>query len=161
MIGRIRRGLSNGSHLTKRFVGMMSRQPLAGDDVRWADGILLDGESALWNQLPLPDRRHSVAVARRFVSEFATASGEASRDEIAAALLHDIGKLQSNLGVWSRVVSTVVGPRTQRFRLYHDHEQLGAELLRSAGSSPATIALIDGSSLDVRAIEALRRADDI
>lgn len=144
-------------HLAKRFVGMLSRRPLARADVVWVDSVLLDRESALWRQLSLPDQRHSIVVARRFVAEV----GDRCRDDIAAALLHDIGKLRSGLGVWSRVLATVVGPRTERFRRYHDHEQIGAEMLRSAGSTERTIGLIDGTSTDQLAVEALLRADDI
>ena len=80
--------------------------------------------------MTVQDRRHSILVARRFV-EFAP---EASRAEVAAALLHDVGKLASGLGTFARVVATVVGPRTDRFRPYHDHERLGAEMLAAAGS---------------------------
>ena len=65
-----------------------------------------------------------------------------TRDEMAGALLHDIGKLDSDLGTAGRVVATVVGPRTARFRRYHDHERIGADMLKVAGSSPVTVDLV-------------------
>ncbi len=77
---------------------------------------------------------------------------------MAGALLHDVGKGQSDLGTFGRVAATVIGPRTKRFRLYHDHEALGIELLRDAGSDPATLALLDGTG---RAAGALRDSDAI
>lgn len=144
-------------HLAKRFAGMLSRKPVARADLNWVDSVLLVGESALWHRLSVADQRHSIVVARRFVAE----AGDRSRDEVAAALLHDIGKLRSGLGVWARVVATVVGPRTERFRQYHDHERIGSEMLRSAGSTGRTIGLIEGTSSDRATVDALRRADDI
>ena len=57
---------------------------------------------------------------------------------MAGALLHDVGKLESGLGTLARVVATIVGPRTARFRRYHDHERIGADLLVAAGSTPVT-----------------------
>jgi predicted HD phosphohydrolase len=84
--------------------------------------------------------------------------GSWTRDEIAGALLHDIGKLDSDLGTARRVVATVVGPRTARFRSYHDHERIGAEMLAGVGSATATIELVRGHG---RAAAALLAADDI
>ena len=61
---------------------------------------------------------------------------------MAAACLHDVGKLDSGLGTFGRVAATIVGPRTARFRRYHDHEAIGARWLEERGSSPATVALV-------------------
>jgi hypothetical protein len=52
----------------------------------------------------------------------------------------------------------VVGPRTDRFRRYHDHERIGAGLLEAAGSDPVTVALVAGAG---DAFADLRAADDI
>jgi putative nucleotidyltransferase with HDIG domain len=105
--------------------------------------------------MSVADRRHSIQVARRF-----EASGEWSREEVAGALLHDIGKAECGLGTFGRVVATVVGPRTERFRRYHDHEQIGADMLASAGASPVTVELVRGGG-SAPAAQALRAADDI
>ena len=80
------------------------------------------------------------------------------RDETAGALLHDVGKLDSDLGTLARVLATIVGPRTDRFRRYHDHEKIGADLLVAAGSSPLTVELVLGRG---RAAPALAEADNI
>ena len=127
-------------HLTRRFVGSLSRRAPSAADVTWATEFLLPAEEALWHRLGHPDQRHTVAVARRFV-ELRPA---ASRVEVAGALLHDIGKLECGLGTMSRVVATIVGPRTARFRAYHAHESIGAQMLRDAGSDPVTIELVLG-----------------
>ena len=146
--------MSRLAHLSRRFFGSLSQRSLATEDRTWAISQLLPAEAALWEQLSVEDRRHSIAVARRFV----TLAERPSRAEVAGALLHDVGKARSNLGTFSRVLATVVGPRTSRFRLYHDHEALGIEMLRGAGSDPATIALLDGTGA---ATQKLRVADEI
>lgn len=139
-------------HLTRRFLGSLSRLAPASGDVEWAIAQLLPGEAALWKRMPVQDRRHSIVVARRFADFVA----DATRAEMAGALLHDVGKSRSELGTFGRVAATIIGPRTKRFRVYHDHEALGLEMLRSAGSEPATCALIAGTG---RAADALRAAD--
>ena len=86
------------------------------------------------------DRRHAVLVARRFAER----RPGATRAEMAGVLLHDAGKVEAGLGTFGRVVATIVGPRTARFREYHDHEAIGARRAEEAGSDPVTVALIEG-----------------
>jgi hypothetical protein len=125
-------------HLAARFFGSLSSRPPDVADEDWARSHLLPGEVALWQQMSNQDRRHSAKVARRFVA----ARPEATRAEIAGALLHDVGKIECRLGTWGRVAASVVGGRTSRFRLYHDHERIGSELADAAGSDHATVELI-------------------
>jgi hypothetical protein len=127
-------------HLAARFVTSLSPRPPAAVDEVWAEDHLLPSEIALWRQLGNQDRRHSAAVARRF----AALRPGASRAELAGALLHDVGKIRCRLGTFGRVAATIVGPRSHRFRAYHDHEAIGAELASEAGSDPATVELIAG-----------------
>ena len=131
--------IRNPFHLTRRFVTSLPATPPSPQDEVWADQHLLSGERALWVRLSNQDRRHSIGVARRFVE----ARPNPSRAEIAGALLHDIGKVECGLGTFGRVVATIVGPRTERFRIYHDHEAIGARLVQEAGSDPATFELVD------------------
>lgn len=146
--------MASPGHLVRRFVGSLSRRPPSAADEGWARDWLADGELALWQQMAVADRRHAVLVARRFVDR----RPSATRAEMAGALLHDIGKIDAGLGTLARVVATLVGPRTDRFRRYHDHERIGAELLEAAGSDPVTVALVQGSG---DAFADLRAADDI
>jgi putative nucleotidyltransferase with HDIG domain len=141
-------------HLVRRFVGSVSRRQPEPADTAWVDSQLLASESLLWHRMSAADRRHSIAVAHRFEK----LGGQWSREEMAGALLHDIGKLESGLGTLARVSATVVGPRTPRFRRYHDHEQIGADMLAAAGSSEVTVELVLGRG---RAGSALRQADQI
>ncbi len=142
-------------HLARRFAGSLSRREPGLAETSWAETWLLEGELQLWRRMAAPDRRHSIVVARRFEK---LGSKEWSRDEMAGALLHDVGKLEDDLGTFSRVVATVVGPRTARFRRYHDHERIGAEMLVDAGSSTITVDLVMRIG---RAASALAEADDI
>ncbi len=144
-------------HLVRRFVGALSRRPPDPEDHDWAVAQLLPAESTLWKQMSAPDQRHSIEVARRFVRSV----GHANRADVAAALLHDIGKLHCGLGTFGRVAATVVGPRGHRFRQYHDHERIGAEMLRSAHSNAETIALVDGSTDRHDVLAVLHSADNV
>ncbi|HZQ85563.1 MAG TPA: hypothetical protein VFA83_12025 [Acidimicrobiales bacterium] len=106
--------------------------------------MLLPGELALWRRLGGPDRRHAVGVARAV----AEAVPDAPRPVLAAALLHDVGKLDSGLGTFARVPATLVGIVAGRDRgatwrgrvgAYLDHPARGAAHLRAAGSDPLTV----------------------
>ena len=125
-------------HLVRRFVTSLPPTPPSVEDEVWADDHLLPGERTLWVQLSNQDRRHSIGVAQRFDD----ARGGASRAEIAGALLHDIGKIECRLGTFGRVAATIVGGRTERFRAYHDHEEIGARLVAERGSDPSTVELV-------------------
>ena len=142
-------------HLARRFARSLSRREPEPADAAWAESLLLDGERQLWHRLNAPDRRHAIVVARRFEQ---LGSVEWARDEMAGALLHDVGKLADDLGTVSRVVATVVGPRTVRFRRYHDHERIGAIMLAAAASSTVTVELVLGNG---RAAAALAQADNV
>ena len=141
-------------HLALRFVTSLSGRPPEPAEEVWAESQFLSGEVALWRRMSNQDRRHSAKVARRFVE----ARPDATRAEIAGALLHDVGKIECGLGTWGRVVASVVGPRTERFRLYHDHEHIGAVLAEAAGSDPATVELIDERGPAFETLELCDRA---
>jgi hypothetical protein len=127
-------------HLVRRFVASLSPRPPDVRDEIWAEAHLTVGERALWRMMSNQDRRHAAAVGRRFVDRRPTAN----RAEVAGALLHDVGKIRCGLGTFGRVAATIVGPRTPRFRAYHDHERIGAELVAGAGSEMATVELVAG-----------------
>ena len=126
-----------------------------------------------------PDRRHAVGVAERVERAL---GHEATRPVLAAALLHDVGKIESGLGTYGRVVATlsakVAGAemattwRKQRgfarkVGLYLQHDQIGGDLLELAGSDPLTVAWTrehhrpeSDWTLEPAVAEALKAADD-
>jgi hypothetical protein len=147
--------VSSALHLARRFIGSFDRRPPDPVAVEWVSSILGAGEFALWSTMRVEDRRHSLVV----VGRYRAANPGASTPEMAAALLHDVGKVVSGLGTWMRVAATLVGPRGRRFREYHDHEMLGSVLAMRAGSDPLTVSMIRGDAPPAM-MEALVRADD-
>ena len=141
-MSKARHLLTGPWHLVARFVTSLPPTPPTVSDELWAEAHLLPGERGLWIRASNQDRRHAVAVARRFVRS----RPAATRAEIAGALLHDIGKVECGLGTFGRVVATIVGPHlSDRFRTYHDHEAVGARLAATVGSDPATVRLVAGT----------------
>jgi hypothetical protein len=144
----------NVGHVARRFVDSLSKAPPAAADEAWATTYMTPAEAHLWSRMMVQDRRHSIEVARRFLER----RPEATREEMAGALLHDVGKLQAGLHTFGRVVATVVGPRTARFREYHEHESIGARMVAAIGADPVTVALVGGEG---PAAADLRAADDL
>jgi HD domain len=171
-------------HLADRFFGALSSAGPPVDDERWALDQLLPGERELWRRMSGPDRRHAIGVAREVARLLEDADLPLDRPVVAAALLHDVGKVESQLGTFARVGATLAGlvggrervarsavrPPESRWgngtRLYLAHDRLGGELLRSAGSDPFTVAWAEEHHLpegrwtvDSRLGEILKAAD--
>jgi hypothetical protein len=152
-------GFGSWGHLAERFFGALSPAGPSPGDEAWALGSLLEGEQKLWHRMSGPDRRHAVGVARETVRLLSPDTPP--REVVAAALLHDVGKVESGLGTFSRVGVTLAamgagrsrvldwagsspsadGQRTSlraRVGMYLTHDRLGAELLQQAGSNELT-----------------------
>lgn len=135
--------MSEWGHLARRFAGSLRPGGPSPADEAWAAGWLGGGEARLWARLPDTDRRHAVAVARRTVEVL---GNDTDRAVVAAALLHDVGKLESDFGPFGRAAATLVGKARGRGRAkgrvgaYLRHDELGAAMLRDAGSAPLTVA---------------------
>ena len=97
-----------------------------------------------------PDRRHAVQVARDVVDSL----DAPPTPVVAAALMHDSGKVISNYRTPMRVVATVVwgivdqsvapswldrGWPRRRLAQYRLHPELGAEILADAGADEFTV----------------------
>jgi hypothetical protein len=91
-------------HLVRRFVTSVRGREPDGADERWAASLLSSAELALWQRLHATDRAHAVEVARRVAS---THTGPVV---LAAALMHDIGKVEADSGVVVRVAASLLGP---------------------------------------------------
>jgi putative nucleotidyltransferase with HDIG domain len=135
-------------HLSSRFVHALSPAAPRADDVVWVEGVLTPEAFALFRRQPNHDQRHAIGVARDVQTRLAGTPYADDPRWIAAALLHDIGKLDSRLGVYGRVVATVSGAAaghdhaaawsqskgfTRRVGLYLRHAELGADRIRLAG----------------------------
>jgi hypothetical protein len=143
---------ATNSHLTRRFFGSLRPGGPARRDLEWVRSVLAPAEVTLWQRMYGPDRRHSVQVARDVERRL---GNEATRPVLAAALLHDIGKLDSGLRTFGRVVATLTIKTAgraevdrwtrarglhRRIALYARHPELGAQRLALAGSDPLTVA---------------------
>ena len=146
-------------HLAVRFIKSLSRKLPSNADLAEVEAILLTAELILWQQLPPMDQRHSIVVMRRFLER----RPGAQPSEVRAALLHDIGKIEADLGVVGRVFATLIGRHSERFTTYHDHELIGSELLKDIGSDLITRQLVAGSkdSQFAGALQDLSHADNI
>jgi hypothetical protein len=152
-------GFGSWRHLSGRFLTSLMPIGPAPTDESWALDNLLNGEQALWQRMSGPDRRHAVKVARNTLRLLG--SDRAGRDVIAAALLHDVGKIESSCGTFARVGVTfaalILGrsrlllwagdpsasgylTRRARVALYLTHDRLGAKLLERAGSQALTVS---------------------
>jgi len=141
-------------HLVKRFLGALVPGGPSRDDEAWVASVLPPALFAEWRSMPSHDRRHSIGVARRTRDGLRGAEDLAHDPEwTAAALVHDVGKLDSGLGVLGRVLATLTRgalghERTDRwvarrgvrlrFARYYRHGALGADRIRASGGSEAT-----------------------
>lgn len=174
-------------HLVLRFVTSLFALPPGAADEAWVAERLGDGEFALWAAQPRYDRRHTLRVARRV--DRLLAERDDRHDWVAAALLHDVGKIQADLGVVGRSVATVVGGVVGKQRMagwagWHDesrirgrfgryaaHGEIGGGMVRAAGGREAAARwaevhhLVGGqdsvkpSDLPVEAVTALKLSD--
>lgn len=157
-----------------------ARRGLLPEDWRFVDAYLAPGERALFARMTRADQAHCVAVARAALllfdqEESPEQRGEEAPEEsrrvlVAAALLHDVGKSGTNLGLLARVAVVLVqawAPRWARafeagdepsrgwawlgaarralkdaLRAQREHAVRGAQMAAAAGSDPRVVALI-------------------
>lgn len=139
-------------HLARRFFGSLRPGGPSETDRVWVESTLSEAEFGLWGRMDGPDRRHSVRVALEVERRL---EHQATLPILAAALLHDVGKIDAGLGTWGRVVATmsakVAGADTARLwikskgftrkvGLYLLHPEIGADMLELVGSDPLTVA---------------------
>lgn len=153
--------MTSAVHLAKRFFGALGRAPIGESQIELVQTTLLDSEFSLWSAMMPIDKKHSIKVMSRFMQIYP----QATATQVRASLLHDVGKLESNLSVFERVLATIVGERGSRFAKYHAHEKIGAQMLRQAGSDEETWQLVAGEVSDSpqlrTVLAALRQADEI
>ena len=154
--------LRRAAHLSARFVSSLVPRQVSASDRAWVANILEPAEFELWLRLSRADAVESVGVARRVERALCalrlgdrhtdrlldTDSTISMNDVCAAALVHDVGKLDSGLHSCGRVVATVAGALaghgiaeawsssrgcTRRAGLYLRHHELGADRIGLIG----------------------------
>jgi len=176
--------MSRAAHLVRRFFGALRPGGPSPADDRWVRGVLSEPEYDLWARMANHDRRHSVGVARRVERSLAGTPDAGDDRWLAAALLHDVGKLDAGLGVLARVGATLAGAAagpdaadawstrrglTRRVGLYLRHPELGETRIRLAGGRGEAARWAGAhhrpdpgaaSGLPPRVVDALLAADD-
>jgi hypothetical protein len=129
-------------------------RPRSGD-LAWSSAHLTAQLAGQFARQPAHDQRHAIRVARGVEARLAGTEYAGDPTWIEAALLHDLGKLDSRLGIFARVGATIsahlaghdlaeawAGKRglTRRFGLYVLHPRLGAERIRLGGGSASASA---------------------
>ncbi len=125
--------LGSWSHLIARFFDVLRADPLTEDEHREVESWLDDGgEVTIYWEQPVADQRHGLEAARRIA-----AAWEGRRDLVRAALLHDVGKRRSNLGVVARSLASLLAklgiPVRGSWRLYLEHGVAGSGGTRPVG----------------------------
>ena len=134
-------------HLAGRFIGAHRPGGPPPEERAWVAEVLTPGEFALWERQPGQDQRHTVGVARRVEVMLAGTPHAGDTRWMACALLHDIGKVAAGLGIYGRVLATLVAKATagrataweelrglrRRIALYLRHGEIGADMVRMAG----------------------------
>ena len=140
--------MTRALHLGRRFVRALWPGRPRERDAAWVAGILEPAELGLWRSLPNHEQRYTIRVAKDVEARLAGTEYAGEPRWIAAALLHDVGKLDAGLGVVGRSVATVMGAvagsarvdrwgQTSGFRRraawYLHHDDGGAVRIRAAG----------------------------
>ena len=176
--------MRRAAHLVRRFLGALWPGAPRAVDTAWVATVLTPSELTLWSHMPNHDRRHSINVARRVQTQLAGTHYADDPRWVAAALLHDVGKLDARLGPVRRACATLagaVGGRgmaelwstkrgiTRRVGLYLRHPELGSDRIRVVGgrAEAAQWARVHhtpddwpNTGLPSSVVEALAAADD-
>ena len=128
--------MRTSAHLVRRFFQSLAARGPDPADEAWLLGLLSGAEAGLYHQMSAADRSHAVRSAR--------CPALADDPQRVAAALHDVGKVPARLGTAARVGATLVGAIYSvllrgRWAVYRDHPQVGAAMLRDAGSAELTV----------------------
>lgn len=142
-----------------QFVRGFFASPLSGDEAKIVADVLPADAVALFDEMPLDAQRHSINILHMLHN-----AGYHNADLDAAALLHDVGKVEAqrtgvSINLWMRgpmVMAEAVSPEMLqqwadgvnstgwRYALYvhFEHPRLGAEWAQESGCSDLTCWLI-------------------
>ena len=140
--------------LAKRLIGTFHRARLDAAEQAWVRSLLTREEFDLWLKLSPHDQRHSVRVAQAVRRRLAATQYAGDLRWLSVAIMHDIGKLESNLAMHERMLAAAAGRivklstarrwatsargLTRRVGKYLIHGALGSEMILSAGGREET-----------------------
>jgi len=158
---------------------LTASRALSPERVRQAARFLPPEAESLFAKQAPQDQRHALEVFETLLQR-----GYKNEDLLAAALLHDVGKVACLLSPWRRGLlvlvdtlapsfkdrsrSEVAGETTGPATTYRKHAEIGARWARETGCSPLTVDLIRcheqqvqfGDAERDRLLLALQAADD-
>jgi len=121
------------AHLTARFFDVLTARHLDVAERATVDLWLAPELAEVFFDQQPPDQRHGYEAALSVIAQ-----GFDTDDVVVAALLHDIGKRHSRLGVIGRSVASlmILGrlPLSDRMTMYRDHGIIGAKELAILGA---------------------------
>ena len=138
--------LSHIPHTIRKVwrLGRSLHEGQARPDDLWAVSRLTPAEGRVFLQMDARDREHALRVAQALQA----AQPEAGDELLAAALLHDCGKLVWPYRVWERVGAGLLPVRNSAAlswppaQVRAHHPQWGAALIRRAGGRARVAALV-------------------
>lgn len=151
------------------FKGLFCVSP----DISIAEEYLNPRELQLFNRLPSYEKRHAIDTA---VTLMGFNAGNKRDILIEAALLHDIGKLGSRVGLIKKSVLVLMNrffPQVSRrlarninmFNIYYNHNIIGARILKNINVDSEVIKLVEHhqpwDNFHMEGIELLKRADGL
>lgn len=120
-------------HLVVRFFGALRTRPLRPSEQDEVSAVLRREEARVFWRQPAADQRHALEVSRRVRAVLGS-----DVEAVTAALLHDVGKIESELGPVARSLATLLGllrlPLPPRWRAYREHGSRGAAMLEQIGA---------------------------
>lgn len=165
------------------FQALTARFTITEEEIERAIHVLTPKARALFRRQAASDQRHALAVY-----DALRQAGHIEPQLLAAALLHDVGKvaIRSEFSAWLRAVVVLLrrfAPRLlawliegesqdgwrRPFVAYVHHPEIGARWAQEAGCSPLTVALIrrheerqaDCQTEEERCLAALQAADNV
>jgi putative nucleotidyltransferase with HDIG domain len=125
-------------HLAQRFFDVLLARPLTDAERATVEGWVDQAPASLFFSQSDADQRHGYHAAT-------VVQGSLVSDPtvIRAALLHDVGKRHSGLGVIGRTIASLLIrlhlPLTRRVRIYRDHGAIGSTELAALGCEPLIV----------------------
>ncbi len=137
----------------RQFWQMSRAKTLSEEELTLAREILTPKQMGLFRVMHPAEQNHAIRVANKLLN-----LGENNPDLLAAALLHDVGKVRFPLALWERALIVICNrffpervrvwsqgkPRgwVRPFVIAQQHPYWGARLAAESGSSSLTINLI-------------------
>lgn len=126
------------SHLTRRFFDVLLASPLTEDEHEAVASWLTPELADIFFEQQAADQRHGYHAAASLIE-----AGHEEREVVVTALMHDVGKRHSRLGVVGRTVASLLIlfglPLTERMAIYRDHGLVAARELAGRGAPSLAI----------------------